>query len=106
MRILLDECLDEGLRHQFGELDCQTCRYSGFKGLSNGKLLAAAEAAGFDVLVTVDQNLAYQQRMQGRRIALLVLQARTTAFDDILPLLTKALAALENVQPGEVLRID
>ena len=61
MRILLDECLDEDLRHSFRDHDCQTCRYAELKGLANGKLLSAAERAGFNVLVTVDQNLPYQQ---------------------------------------------
>ena len=55
--------LDEDLRHSFRDHDCQTCRYAGLKGLANGQLLSAAERAGFEVLVTVDQNLPYQQRL-------------------------------------------
>jgi hypothetical protein len=55
MRILLDECVDERLRHFFHEHDCQTARFAGFAGLKNGALLIAAEAAGFEVIVTVDQ---------------------------------------------------
>ena len=47
MRILLDECVDERLRHLFHEHDCQTARYAGFAGLKNGALLLAAEAEGF-----------------------------------------------------------
>ena len=43
MRVLLDECIDEGLRHSFAVHDCQACRYAGLKGLTNGRLLAAAE---------------------------------------------------------------
>ena len=43
MRILLDQCVDEELRHCFGAHHCQTCRYAGLKGLTNGRLLAAAE---------------------------------------------------------------
>ena len=57
MRILLDECVDERLRYLLAEVDCQTARYAGFAGLKNGALLTAAEAAGCDVLVTVDQNI-------------------------------------------------
>jgi hypothetical protein len=75
MRVLLDECVDEGLRHAFAGHDCQTCRYAGLKGLTNGQSLAAADAAMFEVLVTVDQNLPYQQTVDGRTIALLVLKA-------------------------------
>ena len=52
MRILLDECIDESLRYHFAGHECKTCRFAGFKGLANGKLLAAAEQAGSDVLIT------------------------------------------------------
>jgi hypothetical protein len=57
MRLLMDECVDERLRHSFPEHDCQTARYAKLAGLKNGELLSAAEAAGFDVLVTVDQSI-------------------------------------------------
>ena len=105
MRILLDECLDEGLRHAFPGHDCQTCRYAGLKGLSNGQLLAAAEQEGFQVLITVDQNMPHQQRIAGREISVIVLQGRTTNFEDLLALVPNVLAALETLKRGEVVRI-
>jgi hypothetical protein len=59
MRILVEECIDERFRNSFPDHDCQTARYAGLTGLKNGDLLAAAETAGFDVFLTVDQgNLA------------------------------------------------
>lgn len=105
MRILLDECIDEGLRRCFRDHDCQTCRYAGLKGLSNGQLLTAAEQAGFDVLITVDQNMPHQQKLLGREICLVVLQAHTTDFDDLLSLIPDLLTALETMRPGDVVRI-
>ena len=54
MRVLLDECVNEGLRKYFPGHDCQTARYVGFAGLENGQLLSAAETAKFDVVLTVD----------------------------------------------------
>src|SRR4051812_25106678 len=105
MGLLLDECLDEDLRHSFGDHDCQTCRYAGLKGLANGQLLTAAELAGFHVLITVDQNLPYQQRLVGRSIAVMVLQSRTSAIDDLLVLVPEALTMLETLKPGDVVRI-
>jgi hypothetical protein len=59
MRLLIDECIDEYLRHLFPGHDCETARYAGLAGLSNGTLLSAAEAAGFDVFITVDQNIPF-----------------------------------------------
>ena len=65
MRILIDECIDERFRNAFPGHDCQTARYAGLAGLQNGDLLAAAEIAKFDVFVTVDQGIAYQQNLTG-----------------------------------------
>ncbi len=97
--------MDEELRHSFAAHDCQTCRYAGLRGLANGQLLMAAEQAGFDVLITVDQNLPYQQRLVGRAISVIVLHARTTTVDDLLRLVPEALSTLETLTTGEVVRI-
>jgi len=105
MRVLLDECIDEGFRHHFTGHDCQTCRYAGLTGLANGALLAAADQAGFEVLITVDQNMPNQQSLRGRSISLLVVRARTTNLDDLLALLPDVLAALEVLGPGEFVRV-
>jgi hypothetical protein len=70
MRILIDECIDERLRNSFPDHDCQTARYAGFAGLENGELLTAAETAKFDVLLSVDQGIEYQQNLTGRKIAI------------------------------------
>src|SRR5436309_2633694 len=69
MRLILDECIDEALRHHFAGHECQTCRYAGFAGLANGDLLIAAEQAGFAVLVTVDQHMPAQQSLEGRSMS-------------------------------------
>jgi predicted nuclease of predicted toxin-antitoxin system len=105
MRILLDECIDEALRRHFIGYECQTCRYAGLRGMTNGDLLAAAERAGFQALITVDQNMAHQQSLPGRAISLIVLHARTTNIDDIVALMPDVLAALDSIKPGDVVRI-
>ena len=60
MRILLDECVNQRMRNYLPGHECQSARYAGFGGLKNGELLDAAEAAGFDVLVTVDRGFRYE----------------------------------------------
>ena len=105
MRILLDECIDESFRHHFTSYDCQTCRFAGFKGLANGKLIAAAFAAEFDVLITVDQNLPDQQNRAKFPISIVVLRARTTNLEDLVPLVPSIHAALESLAAGGVIRI-
>lgn len=105
MRILLDECIDEALRRSFSRHDCQTCRYAGLRGLTNGELLAAAELAGFQVLITVDRNMPQQQSLRGREISVIVLQARTTDADLLRVLIPEVLNALNSLKPGEFIYI-
>ena len=105
MRLLLDECVDERLRLLFPEHDCQTTRFASLAGLKNGRLLEAAEGAGFDVLITVDQNMPDQQNLAGRRIGLLILRAPTNRLRDLAVLVPAAVAALVTIRSGEVVRI-
>lgn len=105
MRLLLDECVNEQLRQHFPGHECQTARYAGFAGLENGELLEAAEAAKFDVLLTVDRGFEYQQNLAGRRIALIVFCGKSVLFEDLLPLMSACLDRLKSIRPGEVARI-
>lgn len=105
MRILLDECVNERLRHHLPGYQCQSVRYAGFSGLKNGDLLAKAEAAGFDVLLTVDRGFQYEQSLRGRKIAVIILRPKSIALKDLLPHVPACLFELKSVQPGQVLKI-
>lgn len=72
-RILLDQNMPVGLRAVLAEHDVTTAYEMGWGGLGNGELLAAVEAADFDVMITGDTNLKYQQNLTGRRLAIVVL---------------------------------
>lgn len=106
MRILLDECIDENLRHGFTGHECHTCRYAGLKGLTNGELLSAAEQAGYEVLLTVDKNMPHQQSLRGRGISVVVLNGRSTDFDDLVILMPAVLTAIDGLRCGQVLHIS
>jgi predicted nuclease of predicted toxin-antitoxin system len=105
MRLLLDECVDHRLRHFFTGHDCQSAQYAKLAGLKNGRLLEAAEAAGFRVLITADQEILYQQNLRDRRISILVLCGRTNRLTDLKLLIPAALRALEDVGPGQVVEV-
>jgi predicted nuclease of predicted toxin-antitoxin system len=105
MRLLLDECVDERLRLLFPGHDCQTARFARLAGLKDGPLLDAAESAGFDVLVTVDQNIPDQQNLSGRRISIVILLGRTNRLGDLKPLAGATLSAIASIKLGRVLRI-
>jgi predicted nuclease of predicted toxin-antitoxin system len=105
MRLLIDECIDHRLRRLFPDHDCQTAGFAKLAGLKNGRLLDAAEGAGFDVLITVDQNIPDQQNLAGRTISLLILCAPTNRLRDLEPLVPAAKSALDSIRPGQILRI-
>jgi len=100
MKLLLDECIDQRLRLSFGGHECETARFAGLAGLKNGELLDAAEAAGFDVLITVDQQIPNQQNLRGRKMSILILCAATNRLRDLLPLVPSAKLALANARPA------
>ena len=77
MRILIDECIDEQFRSSLRRHDCQTARYAGLAGLKNSDLLTAAEAKKFDVFLTVDQGIEYQQNLEGRKIAIIIFRTKS-----------------------------
>ena len=105
MKLLIDECIDERLRLSFPEHDCRTARFAGLAGLKNGRLLEAAEAAGFDVLLTVDRNIPYQQNLSGRRLSVLILCAGTNRLVDLLLLVPVANEALVSIGQANVVTI-
>ena len=105
MRLLIDECIDERVRLLFPSHECQTARFANLAGLKNGRLLEAAEAAGFDVLITVDQNIPDQQNLAGLRIALMILCGPTNRLRDLALLIPAAVSALGSIGQGDVVRI-
>ena len=105
MKILLDECVPQRLRNHFPGHECQSAQYAGFAGLENGDLLRAAEAAKFDVLLTVDRGFEYEQNLGRRQIAILILSTRSIRLEDLLPHVPNALVALQSIQPGQIVRV-
>jgi len=105
MRLLIDECIDERLRLLFAGYDCQTARFANLAGLKNALPLDAAEAAGFDILITVDQNIPDQQNLIGRKISLLILCAPRIRLHKLARIVPDALAALRSIERGAVVRI-
>ncbi len=79
MKLLLDECVTRHLKRDLSGHEVHTVEDAGFKGLENGDLLKAASGA-YEVLITVDRNIPYQQNIAGLNIAILILPQRETAM--------------------------
>jgi predicted nuclease of predicted toxin-antitoxin system len=98
VKVLLDENLDHRLRKHLGSHQVFTASYMGWDGLRNGQLLQAAEDGGFDVLVTGDQTLTYEQNLTGRRLAVIALTAvEWRIIEDYMPRIS---SAFDRALPG------
>ncbi len=104
MKLLLDECVTRYLKSDLTGHEVKTVDEAGMKGLRNGKLLRAASDV-FDVLITVDQNIAHQQNIPSFDIAILIMIAKSNAYHSLKPLIPRALEKLKQIKPGEVVRI-
>ena|SRR5438552_4083472 len=105
MRILLDECVPRPLRREFSGHNVSTIREMGWAGKKNGELLALMAGAGFEVLLTVDQNLRYQQNLAGSGVAVVVMVAPSNRLPDLIPLVPHVETALIGIRPGIVVEV-
>jgi hypothetical protein len=105
MKLLLDECVTHDLKSDLVGHDVFTVVEAGFSGLENGELLRAA-SKDYDVLITVDRNLPFQQNISSLQIAVLILVGPGITYADLRPLVPQLLERLPRVQPGEVVHIQ
>lgn len=104
MKILLDECIDRRFAAELQGQTVETVPTMGWTGKSNGELLRLAEGE-FDVFITVDRNLAFQQNVMNFDIAVLVVHAATNRLVDLIPLVPNVLGSLSTVQSGQIMNI-
>jgi len=99
VKVLLDECVDWRLARDIVGHEVKTARQMGWVTVKNGDLLSLASEA-FDVFVTVDRNLQFQQNPETLAIAVIVLRARRNRLADLRPLVPALLVAINQVRPG------
>jgi hypothetical protein len=104
MRVLFDNGTPRGVAAALSDHIVEEARSRGWDTLRNGELLDAAEAAGFDVFVTTDRNLRYQQNLTGRRIAIVVLGRGRWRL--IRGRLREIAAAVSTATPGSFAEIE
>ncbi len=105
MRILLDECLPRGLRHHLAGHEITTVPEAGWAGRKNGELLRLA-AGSFEVLLTVDASVEFQQNVSALPIAVIALSARSNRLEDLVPLAPRILELLaRRPSPGTFVRV-
>ena len=103
-RVLLDECLPRHLKRSLPGHDVRTVPEAGWASKENGELLSLA-AAQYDVFVTVDRNLTFQQNLERLPIAVVVLVARGNRLKDLIPVVPALQRAIETIERGQVVRL-
>ena len=102
-RVILDENLPQPLRLLLGTHTVVTVQHQGWSGIQNGDLLKLIDG-DFDIIITGDKNLRYQQNLAGRKVA--IIELPFTRFDSLQPLLTKIRDAVDAAQAGDYLQIE
>jgi predicted nuclease of predicted toxin-antitoxin system len=105
VKVLLDECLDWRLGRELLGHEVKTVQDMGWDGIKNGRLLALAQAE-FQVFITGDRNLSFQQNVSRIGLAIIVLRAASIRLIHTRPLMSKVLALLPSLRPGQVVTVE
>jgi hypothetical protein len=105
MRILLDECIPRKLKNSLATHECRGVPDEGWAGKKNGELLTLAERSGFQVFITIDRGIEYQQNLKPRSIAALLIRTKSNRLVDLLPHVPEILKVLGSLQPGQLAKI-
>ena len=85
-------------------VEAQTVRQAGYGAKKNGELVSLMEGR-WDVLLTNDRNIKYQQNMDGRNVSILILCAKSNRIKDLLPLMPACARALLSISPGRIVEV-
>ena len=107
MKVLIDECAPRALKYALAAHghECLTVQEEGWSGKVNGELLALAETE-FDVLVTLDTNIKYQQNLAGRKIAIVILHAQSNRLSHLSSLFPGCVEVLQAIKPGDIVHVS
>ena len=106
MKVLIDECSSKALKRHLVNHghECVTVQQAGCAGKKNGELLDLADSL-FDVLVTLDTNVRYQQNLAGRKIAIVVLHSSSNRLEHLRQDFPDCVSAMDRIKPGQIVRV-
>jgi len=106
MKILLDECVTKRLKRYLEEFEVFTIRELGLSGIKNGKLMAYCVENNFDILLTIDKNLMYQQNLEKYPVTIAVLNSFTSKIEELITFLPSFKLQLAVLQKYKAYIID
>jgi hypothetical protein len=104
MTLLLDECSPRKLKDSFPSRDCRCVTERGWAGKKNGEL-RLAETSGFQVFLTLDRGLEFQQNLESRAIAVVLIRTKSNRLADLLRHIPEILKVLPTIQPGQLAKM-
>ncbi|REJ76632.1 MAG: hypothetical protein DWQ36_04165 [Acidobacteria bacterium] len=105
MRLLLDEQLPRVLAVEFPWHEVRTVRSQGWTGIRNGTLLRLAAEAGFEVFLTSDRGIEFEQNLAHTGVAVVMFVARSNRLEHLLPLVKEVEVLLPSVAPGRLVKV-
>jgi predicted nuclease of predicted toxin-antitoxin system len=106
MKILLDECVTKRLKKYLEEFEVFTVRELGLSGIKNGKLMTYCVENQFDILLTIDKNLMYQQNFDKYPVTIVVLNCFTSKIEELITFLPSFKSQVETLQKHKAYIID
>jgi predicted nuclease of predicted toxin-antitoxin system len=106
MKILLDECVTKKLKNHLTEFEVFTISEMGWSGVKNGKLMTLCVENNFDVLLTIDKNLMFQQNLDRYNVTIAVFNCKTSKIEDILNFLESFKKQLFDFKKNKAYLID
>jgi predicted nuclease of predicted toxin-antitoxin system len=106
MKILLDECVTKKLKNHLTEFEVFTVSEMGWSGVKNGKLMTLCVENNFDVLLTIDKNLMFQQNLDRYNVTIAVFNCKTSKIEDILNFLESFKKQLFDFKKNKAYLID
>jgi hypothetical protein len=105
MRFRIDECLPRRLNNHSTDHDCRAVPEAGLAGKRNGELPSLTAQQKYEIFVTVDKGVEYQQNLRGRSLAVIILRAQSNQLADLSSYGADCLEQMKSIKPGEVVRI-
>ena len=106
MKILLDECITKRLKSKLTEYQVNTVFEMGWSGLKNGTLMTKAIKNNFDIFLTIDKNIEYQQNLKSYQIAVVVINTASSKLENLEKLLPKFKQDINTFEKGKVFKIN
>ena len=106
MKILLDECVTKKLKRHLTEFEVKTVVEMNWSGMKNGNLMKVAVEENFDVLLTIDKNLEFQQNIKKYQLTIVVLDVQKSKIENLLELLPKLKEQIKDFEKGNIYLIE